>query len=234
MACRTSGPTTDVATRVEPLSHLVPGVSKVHNQRTSLSSKLKKTKDKRLVCRLLLQASSMRVLGILVVFGMSLLPAATLEKLSVDDMIGKSTEIVSGKVLSSNTIMRGPMIYTRYRVRVAETWKGKAASEVDVFAPGGTFGGTVQTVPGAPRLEEAQDYVLFLWTGRTGMTQVIGLSQGLFELHKNQNGEPVVSRRASRDTILDSSGRFVEDAPVSMRLREMVDRIHRMLAGVNQ
>jgi hypothetical protein len=176
----------------------------------------------------------MRVLGILVVFGMGFLPAATLEKLSVDDMIGKSTEIVSGKVLSSNTIKRGPMIYTRYRVRVAETWKGKAASEVDVFAPGGSFGGTVQTVPGAPRLEEAQDYVLFLWTGRTGMTQVIGLSQGLFELHKSQNGEPVVSRRAGRDTILDSSGQFVEDAPVSMRLREMVDRIHRMLAGVNQ
>jgi len=176
----------------------------------------------------------MRVLGTLVMFGMSLLPAATLEKLSVDDMIGKSTAIVSGKVLSSNTVMRGPMIYTRYRVRVADVWKGQAASEVEVYAPGGKFGAAVQTVPGAPRLEEAQDYVLFLWTGRTGMTQVIGLSQGLFELKKDNNGEPVLTRRASRDTILDSSGRIVEDAPVSMRLREMVDRIHRMLAGVNQ
>jgi hypothetical protein len=176
----------------------------------------------------------MRVLGTLMMFGMSLLPAATLEKLSTDDMIRRSTEIVSGKVLSSHAIMRGPMIYTRYRVRVADTWKGQAASEVDVYAPGGRFGAAVQTVPGAPRLEEAQDYVLFLWTGRTGMTQIMGLSQGLFELKKNENGEPVLTRTASRDTILDSSGRIVEDAPVSMRLREMVDRIHRMLAGVNQ
>lgn len=177
----------------------------------------------------------MRLAGFLIICS-SLLPATTLEKLSVDDMILKSTEIVCGKVTATTSVMRGTAVYTKYRVQVTDTLKGdkRAGNEMDVFVPGGKFGSTVQQLPGSPKLGEGQDYMLFLWTSRSGLTQVIGLSQGLFVVKRNPKGEPVLTRNASDATMLDSSGQVVEDTPVSLRLREMVDRIHRSLAGASK
>ena len=48
--------------------------------------------------------------------------------------------------------------------------------------PGGVVNGIRQSVTGAPELKPGQEYVLFLWTSRSGLTQVIGLSQGLFKV----------------------------------------------------
>ncbi|HUQ94801.1 MAG TPA: hypothetical protein VM120_24185 [Bryobacteraceae bacterium] len=175
----------------------------------------------------------MRYVGILAVLG-SWLHAATLQQLSMEDVILKSTAIVSGKVVGQATLMRGPVIYTRYRVHVADQWKGIRCTDVDVFVPGGKHGSAVQTFSGSPSLQEGQDYLLFLWTSRNGLTQVIGLTQGLFEMKRDSKGEPVLLRLAGSDTMLDSSGKVVEDSPVSLRLREMVDRIQRSLAGVGR
>lgn len=183
---------------------------------------------------------TMRWVTILIICGFTL-PAATLEKLSLDDMIQKSTEIVRGKVSVQAAVVRGPVVYTRYRVAVAAQYKGSPASagSVDVYVPGGEVpggksGSLVQRFAGAPNLVEGQEYVLFLWTSRSGLRQVIGLSQGLFEMKQNPQGVPMVKRNATSETMLDTSGQVVEDAPVSMRLSEMVDRIHRTLTGARQ
>lgn len=172
----------------------------------------------------------MRFLGLMAVL-VGLLPAATLEKLSMDDLIQKSTEIVSAKVTGTSAVMRGPVVYTRYRISVSEQWKGAAAKEMDVHVPGGRYGSLVQTFSGSPALNAGEEYVLFLWTSRSGLTQVIGLSQGLFTLKRDSRGEITLARQASGEPMVDASGRLVEDTPVSMRLREVVDRIHRTLAG---
>ena len=50
---------------------------------------------------------------------------------------------------------------------------------------------------GAPTLAAGQDYVLFLWTSKSGLTQVIGLSQGLFNVITNSQGQSIVSRGAA-------------------------------------
>jgi len=173
-------------------------------------------------------------IGILVILGLGTLGATTLQHLSLDHMIQESTSIVSGKVTGSTTVMRGSMVFTKYHVRVTEQWKGNSGSETDVFVPGGKVGSITQTYPGSPRLGEGQDYMLFLWTSRTGLTQVIGLSQGLFTMMKDPKGEFLLVRSASGETMVDSSGKVVEETPVSMRMREMVDRIQRRLAGVRQ
>lgn len=157
---------------------------------------------------------------------------ATLQQLSLESMIQKSTEIVSGRVVSTATVMRGPVVYTCYRVAVASQWKGNNPKETEVCVPGGRFGGVVQTFSGAPKLDSGRQYLLFLWTPRGGLTQVVGLSQGVFELSSDAKGELVLRRGASHELMIDSSGKLVEDAPVSMRYREMVDRIRRTLAGV--
>ncbi len=173
-------------------------------------------------------------IGILVILGLGGLGATTLQQLTLDQMISESTAIVSGKVMGSTSVMRGSMVFTKYHVRVTDQWKGNTGSETDVFVPGGKVGAVTQTFPGSPKLGEGKDYVLFLWTSRTGLTQVIGLSQGLFTMMKDPKGEFLLVRSASGETMVDSSGKVVEETPVSMRMREMVDRIQRRLAGVRQ
>jgi hypothetical protein len=158
------------------------------------------------------------------------LSAATLEKLSLEEMTLKSTAIVRGRATGSRTAVRGPVIYTLYQVQVAEQWKGPAASQVEVAVPGGDKSGLRQTFSGAPKLQEGVDYVLFLWTGRNGLTQVIGLSQGKFELSKDKQGDTTVSRTASSETMLDSEGQAVADAPVRLSLKSLDQQIRRTLA----
>jgi hypothetical protein len=157
--------------------------------------------------------------------------AATLEKLSLEEMIQKSTAIVRGRATGLRTVARGPVIYTLYQVQVAEQWKGPAAAQVEVAVPGGAMNGLRQTFSGAPNLQEGTEYVLFLWTGRNGLTQVIGLSQGKFELSKDEKGDETLHRAAAANPMIDSHGRPVEDAPLRMSLRRLNERIRFSLAG---
>jgi hypothetical protein len=159
------------------------------------------------------------------------LPGATLLQLSLDDMIQKSTAIVHGTVQPTSAAFRGAMIYTHYQVQVANTYKGAAARTWDVAVPGGTVNGVQQYFAGAPALAAGQDYFLFLWTSKTGLTQVIGLSQGLFNVSRNSSGESIVSRGATSETMLNSSGQVITDSNIRMTLAQMKSRIQNVLAG---
>jgi len=163
------------------------------------------------------------------------LQAATLERLSMDDLIQKSTEIVRGRVVACQFTQRGPVIYSVSRIQVLERWKGASAAVVEVQVPGGRLGGIRQTFSGAPQLTEGQEYVLFLWTGRSGVTQVIGFSQGLLDVKKTSSGEPLAVRTAITETILEpSTGRRVSDDGVEMPLRELSERIRKTLGAVKE
>src|ERR1700730_17676893 len=100
------------------------------------------------------------------------LPGSTLRQLSLDDMILQSTAIVRGRVQQANTLSHSSMIFSHYTVQVTGTYKGPAAGQIDIGVPGGTLGGAVQRYAGTPTLSPSQDYVLFLWTSKTGLTQV--------------------------------------------------------------
>lgn len=162
--------------------------------------------------------------------------AATLEKLTLDQIILSSTAIVRGRVAQAGSFFRGPMIYTRWKVRVAESWKGAEQAEIEVVTPGGAAGGFRQTVSGSPALNEADEYVLFLWTGKTsGLTHVIGLTQGLFTLTRSDKGGATVSRAASTEVLLDAkSRREVADEPLQMSLDELSRRIRQTLAAAKE
>ncbi len=153
----------------------------------------------------------------------TLLPAATLEKLSMDDMVQKSTAIVRGRVMSSSAAYRGiagrgGLIYTHYTVQVLERWKGTPANSVDVAVPGGIVQNRRQTFPGAPSLDLNAEYVLFLWTSRSGLTQIIGLSQGSAAVKIDASGAAQVSRAASSEPAVDASGNAAADSAWTMPL----------------
>lgn len=160
------------------------------------------------------------------------LAGATLEKLSLDEMVRKSTAIVRVRAEGSRTVQRGPLIYTLTRVAVIERWKGPEGSTLEVATPGGAFGGVRQEFSGAPALERGAEYVLFLWTGNSGVTHVIGLSQGVFELRRDAGGKLVVHRPASAATMLDpGTGQPVQDHALTLALSELRSRVERIMAG---
>ena len=164
--------------------------------------------------------------ALVLTFCMSPLQSATLERLSLDDMIAKSTAIVRGKVVAVNATQSGPVIYTNYTVAVSERLKGSAGSSVEVSVPGGSVNGLRQTFSGAPTLNPGDDFVFFLFTGRDGRTAIIGLTQGLFALPADGGSDPVSTRSASRELMLDrQTGRPVKDDTVVMRLSELRTRI---------
>ncbi len=160
------------------------------------------------------------------------LPATTLERLSLDEMITKSTAIVRGKVLSLRAEARGPVIYTHFAVEVLERWKGPEAARVEVALPGGSMPGQQQSFAGTPALVPGREYVLFLWTGKSGMTHVIGLSQGVFSLKSDGKGGMVAARSASSEAMLDSrTGRMVNDVSIQMGLGELRSRVAVVVSG---
>lgn len=161
--------------------------------------------------------------------------AATLEKLSLDDLIQKSTAIVECKVLSSYTGLRGRVVYTYYRISVTSQLKGAGISQADVATPGGVMNGVQQIFPGSPSLAIGQTYVLFLWTSPSHLTQIIGLSQGLFSLSSDAAGELIVKKAASAEAMIDPrTGQSVKDHMIEMPLTRLKAQVTRVLAGVAQ
>jgi hypothetical protein len=168
--------------------------------------------------------------------------ATTLEQLTLDEMAQKSTAIVRARVTGSHVGTHGSHgtdIYTYFELQVIETWKsseqitGKTTTEVAV--PGGAFDGIRQSVNGAPELKTGQEYVLFLWTSRSGLTQVIGLSQGLFKVSEEGSeggrGTAVVQRPAASELMLNRSGLPVDDRAVSMPLQDLRTHVRQVLAS---
>ena len=159
----------------------------------------------------------------------SVLPVecATLERLSLDDVIVRSTTIVRGKVTASWAAYTGSVIYTHYQVQVSEQFKGTAAGTVEVMTPGGTVKGLTSSYSGSPVLNVGDEFVFFLWTSKGGITWITGLTQGLFALSPAAvDPERTATRAASRELMLDAAtARPVKDAPLSMRLSELRARI---------
>ncbi len=109
----------------------------------------------RLLARKLLSSwpcSATSCFALFLIAGWLPLQCATLERLSLDDMIARSTAIVRGKVTSSYAAFSGPVIYTHYTIQVSEQYKGAGQASVEVVIPGGTAGNLRQSFAGAPTL----------------------------------------------------------------------------------
>jgi hypothetical protein len=143
---------------------------------------------------------------------------------------------VRGKTQQTVSAYRNSIIYTHYQVQVSETLKGPAAkgpaaSQLDMVVPGGAANQMQQTFAGAPTLAPGQDYVLFLWTSKSGLTQIIGLSQGLFVVSSNASGQLMVTRAASAERMVNAAGLPVTDSNMQMLLSDLRSRIQAALTS---
>jgi hypothetical protein len=181
-------------------------------------------------------AYMMRRLAMLATVVASLAPlrASTLQQLSLDDIIQKSTVIVQGTVKPSYSAFHGSVIYTHYQVQVSKTFKGTSHAWIDLAVPGGVADGIQQDFAGVPAFTTGQNYLLFLWTSKSGLTQVIGLSQGLFNVAMNAQGQLIVSRGAATETMVNTAGQVVTDSAIKMPLGQMKKHIQVLLGESGQ
>ncbi len=173
-----------------------------------------------------------KLLGIIVVFwACSSAGAATLQQLSLGQMAQSATAVVRARVTGSSASFTGSTIYTHYKLQISETWKGVPGTEV--MLPGGVASGYRQSFPGVPGLQTGAEYVLFLWkSSSTGITQVVGLSQGIFNVTQQADGSLQAGRPVIGETMLDASGCPVKDHPVQMQLSDMKAQVSQ--TGANQ
>jgi len=162
------------------------------------------------------------------------LQGSTLQQLSLDDMIRLSTLIVRGQPQLSYSEFRGAMIYTHYTVNVSKVYKGAPVQQVDLAIPGGVSGGMREAFAGAPSISQGQSYLMFLWTSKSGLTQIIGLSQGLFLLTKDSTGRATVLRPAATETLLNAAGQPVADSDFQMTVADLTAEIQKVLSGGGQ
>jgi hypothetical protein len=155
--------------------------------------------------------------------------AVTLQQLSLDQMTQSATAIVRARVTASSASLTGSTIYTHYSLRVTESWKGFTPAEV--MLPGGIANGQRQSFPGVPQLTVGTEYVMFLWTSSaTGITHLVGLTQGLFNLSQQSDGSTLATRPLVGEMMLDAAGRKVADQAVQMPLTTMRTQVTRTLA----
>ena len=175
----------------------------------------------------------MRALAISVFFAGLTANATTLQQLTVEEMAQKSTAIVRAKLTGSNGIRYGTDVFTVYQFETLETVKRpNGPPPIEVGVPGGIAGGMRQVVAGAPVLRVGQEYILFLWTGRSGLAQVIGMSQGLFAVDRTTAGGSIATRGMAGERMLDGAGHAVRDEAVSMPWPELRAKvIHALKAG---
>lgn len=160
------------------------------------------------------------------------LQGTTLEQLSLTQMARQSTAIVRARVTGSANFVRGENAFTQYRLDVAGVWKSTGGSApTEVAVPGGIAQGFRQVVSGAPSLRTGSEYVLFLWTSPRGLTQIVGLSQGLFVVERAEAGEDVVIRAAASERILNQAGEPVSDQQVRLKLAELKAQVEQALGG---
>jgi hypothetical protein len=160
------------------------------------------------------------------------LHCATLERLPLDDMITRSTIIVRGKVTASWAAFTGSVIYTHYQIQVSEQFKGASRNSVEVMTPGGTVKALHQSFSGSPVLNQGDEFVFFLWTGKGGITWITGLTQGLFSLAGEADTDRMATRSASRELMLEpDTSRPVEDRALTLNLSALRSRIAATLAA---
>lgn len=191
-----------------------------------------------------LRMGKLRNFGLLMaVLAIAPLQATTLQKLSLPEMARRSTAVIRARVVASSGVLRGSGVYTVYKLNPVEVWKAPASgAPAEVAVPGGVAGGLRQPVDGAPALVEGHEYVLFLWTGRTGLTQLIGLSQGLFDVRATSDTastakSPAVTmvwRSPASERMLDGQGRPMPDEAVSMKLADLKTQVARALTAARE
>lgn len=153
---------------------------------------------------------------------------AVLERMSLEDLARTADAVVVGTVVSRGSRYddrRPDRIVTDVVVRVERGVRGDVSGEVVVTIPGGEVDGMGQIVTGAPVLRPGEEVVLFLHPARATplgpRRAIVGLSQGLFVVHRERPGAPARARQRLAGVFFVGAGEGPE-AAMDLDLEDLV------------
>jgi hypothetical protein len=118
--------------------------------------------------------------------------ATIIPRLSFEDLVAKSDQIVTGHVARQWTSW-GPehrFIWTRTEIAVEGTLKGAGARMVTVSELGGELDGREMVVAGSVSFSPGEHVALFLHKGPTGDLRPMGWTQGKFLVDAKERIHP--------------------------------------------
>ena len=159
--------------------------------------------------------------------------STTVEKLSLEDLVHKSSRIVVGTCVSTESRWNGKntLILTTSTVEISDQIKGETDGVIRVVTVGGTINGITQTVSGMPQFESGEEVILFLEPSKNTGWQPLGLAQGKLRITKNRiTGEKEVFHSLSGLQLYDPSTHTIstQERPALVPLRLMMERIKRL------
>lgn len=147
--------------------------------------------------------------------------ALTVLPATFDELVRESTAVVYGRVIA----VRGTWTPDRRTIEsvvtldALEHFKGAETSTTTFTVPGGTAGGRILVMPGAPTFREGDAVVVFLRGRAPAMPSPVGLSLGVYRVTTNpRDGAlmvvPTPITTAAGDGVVRRGG--LERAPRSL------------------
>ena len=152
--------------------------------------------------------------------------AAMVVPLGLDRLHGDAEYIFLGECTSNNVDFDriSNMVVTYTTFEVVESFKGTLGRTHTIKQVGGALPGAdmVTKFAGVPQFEVGKRYVLFLPPVSTlGFSTPVGLGQGLFHVHVDSSGAPVI--KSGRDV-----GELLENLPQNQIPSRITDKLRAM------
>jgi hypothetical protein len=114
---------------------------------------------------------------------------------NLGELARSSDAVVLAVAGVSHTEPRGPLLFTRTTFRVVQAVAGllEVRERITVEAPGGELDGIGWLVPGSPRFEQGQVYLLFLSEKPTGEWLPRMMAYGLLRRVTGRDGSPLLA-----------------------------------------
>lgn len=130
--------------------------------------------------------------------------ATTLKRVTLDEMTGRSREIVVGTVQSTRSVPgedERAFVFTEVTLGNLDVWHGSVATSTATYRfVGGRRGERTLTVPGVPRLAKDARVVLFV-DADDALCPLVGWTQGCFRIETDA--------RTGHETVTDADGRAI-------------------------
>ncbi|MEZ5365825.1 MAG: hypothetical protein R2748_26710 [Bryobacterales bacterium] len=163
------------------------------------------------------------------------LPAATVPRMSFEQIVRDSPRAVHGVVVRSWSAWdaQRTAIWTHYEVRVSETLRGPSAQTLIISEPGGVVEDVAMSVPGAPRLEVGEEAVLFAYPTPLGHWRIRGWGQGRFPVETVAGRSVVRSPRVDAVKLTNRTAALTPESawtPSGEDLAAFLGRVRRLIA----
>lgn len=173
-------------------------------------------------------------------------------KMNLSDLVSASDRIVVGKCVKVTSEWSGGKIYSKNTIQVTDNIKGNAISSYVVTTLGGkAYHPTLNTevsmnVSGGLIFNPGEDVILFTKQNILGQHQVVGMSQGKFNIVTDKDtGEQVIplaekkihSKKLVKDILvpgINASATDIEKIVISKKIIKLDQLIEKIKTKINQ